>query len=340
MKYLKYIILLLCLTACKEEKPAPINSKIFTSILIDIHTMDGYSVSVDGRRGEKEKLRLDLAKTVFSKYNIDKATFDSCIQYYSHNIEQYAKIYDVVVDSLNRRNSKIEIILAANRKRDTMNIWTGKDSLSFRDDSLGVYMHKELFKEKGVYRLSLEVKIDEKDRGVNNRLVAQALTEVDTIVFDTILIKKDTSWQSCTLEKTIDSLECKSLVFRMMDCDNLDSLKQRFVLIRNIRLVNPLSPIQEDSKSVELGIKPVLQKNIKRKLSNPFDLKVRENKTSKEPHFSKTVKARKKLDVIYRVPERQLKKTVNPKGKEAKKIQLKKLQTKQIMKEVQFSKLK
>jgi len=282
MKYLKYIILLLCFVACKEEKKAPIDKDTFTSLLIDIHTMEGYASTVNNRRSSDDKLRQDLKHTVYDKYNISKELFDSCVTYYSHNIEQYAKIYEVVIDSLNRRNSRVEIILAENRKRDTMNIWTGKDSLSFKSDSISVYEHSELFKKRGGYRLSLEVKIGDNDKGINNRLVGYIKTVSDSIIqLDTVKIKKDTAWQYYQVERRVDSMDFEKIVFKLMDCDNLNSLKERDVLIRNIKFTNPVNLIEGDFRHIKLNKESLRHIDNKLKRLKPLTEKFKSKKFNK-----------------------------------------------------------
>lgn len=242
MKYLKYLIIILCFISCKEKDPAPLSKEKFAAVLLDIHSVQGYKSVVRGRHYNNDEVD-EFQLSILKKHNIDKALFDSCVVYYSRHIDIYSEIYEDVIDSLNKCKCKYDIIIAANYKRDTLDIWTGKDSLSFKDDSIKKYECDVPFREKGMYRLALKIKVNEKDKAIKNRLVGFFKTNTDSLIsFDTIYVSKDTLWHKYYMKAITDSLEYESLHFKLMDCDNIDSLKTRDVIIKDIKLTNPLAP--------------------------------------------------------------------------------------------------
>lgn len=247
MKYLKYLIIILCFISCNEKHSAPLNKEKFAAVLFDIHSVQGYKSIIRGRHYSNNEVD-EFEASILRKHSIDKALFDSCVVYYARHIDLYEQVYESVIDSLNRRKSRYEAIITANKKRDTLNIWTGKDSLSFKEDSIKIYECRVPFKEKGMYRLALRVKVGPTDKAVKNRLVGFFKTLNDSLIaFDTIRINRDTLWHRYYMKAISDSLCYESLYFKLMDCDNLDSLKNRDVLINDIILTNPIAPpIDED----------------------------------------------------------------------------------------------
>jgi hypothetical protein len=270
MKFAPYILILLCLFSCKEKEKAPISREKFTKILIDIHTAKAYSSVVDGKVLDDDDSP-SIYSSIFEKYNIDTTVFDSCIMYYTRHVDIYSEIYEKVIDSLNKNKSKYELILAGFRKRDTINIWTGRDSISLKRDSIMTYQDSVLFKEYGAYSLTLDIKIGKTDKSINNRVVGYYKLEQDSILaFDTIFIRQDTTWNHYAVYLRTDTLKYKSLHFRFMDCDNLDSLKSRDVKIKNIELYNPREVAIKRKKPKVYDMEILERANINKKKTSRF----------------------------------------------------------------------
>ena len=53
------------------------------------------------------KRQLLYYNDLFAKYGITREDFDSCVTYYSLQSALFNKIYDVVIDTLSRRQTKI-----------------------------------------------------------------------------------------------------------------------------------------------------------------------------------------------------------------------------------------
>lgn len=243
MKYYILFFVTIVFASCAEKAKAPLDKEDFTHLLIDVHMTDAI-VGEEGYRmqrweGDKEK----YYNFLYKKYGITSAEFDSCVVVYSSNLVEYETIYQEVVDSLNRFKSKYDIVLAEKHKRDTMNIWPDLKKYSFPVDSSNIVECEVPFKDKGVYALSMKIKINKGDKGVNNRITGYFIKKseigLDSIIpFDTINIRKDTIWRYYSLHKLAEDTAYIGLHFKILDCDNVDTLKNRNAEIKLIKLNN------------------------------------------------------------------------------------------------------
>lgn len=77
-----------------------------TQMLIDVHLIEG---SRSGLRVLGDSVSVDVYyKSLFDKYDVTQAQYDSSFRYYSHYPAQMMDIYDVVIDSLKVREIHVE----------------------------------------------------------------------------------------------------------------------------------------------------------------------------------------------------------------------------------------
>lgn len=245
MKYTIIILAIIFATSCGKEAKAPLGEKEFTKLLIDVHLTDAV-LGVEGYRNVRGKEEYQkYYNYLFNKHGVSPEVFDSCVVFYSKNLANYEKIYQVVVDSLNRLKSRYDKDLSYKLKRDTLNLWNLKKEYSFPADSANMIEAQVPFSEVGMYNLSLKIKLLEGDKGENNRItgffVKKTKMGKDSIIpFDTIKIYSDTVWRYYKLHKFAEDTNYTNLHFKILDCDNLDSLTNRRVEVKSIKLVNPL----------------------------------------------------------------------------------------------------
>ncbi len=245
MRYYILIFVIILIASCGRKVKAPLNREEFTNLLIDVHFIDGI-LGVEGYSKARGSLEYQkYYNSIFNKYGITSADFDSCIVIYSQNLIEYEKIYQVVVDSLNQFKSGYDLELQEKLKRDTSNLWSCEKSYSFPSDSANIVECDVPFNESGMYSLSLRVKFKEGDKGVNNRItgffVKKNRVGYDTIIpFDTIKLRADTVWRYYSMHKFADDTTYIRLHFKILDCDNVDSIINRNADIKSIKLVNPM----------------------------------------------------------------------------------------------------
>ena len=88
------VIILLCIVACTHKKAA-LDREKFTALLIDMHMADGALSLSQGYSTNHEKRNYAYYNSVFDKYGIDRAEFDSCMRYYSAQAALFDEIYDI-----------------------------------------------------------------------------------------------------------------------------------------------------------------------------------------------------------------------------------------------------
>jgi predicted transposase YdaD len=100
-----FIVGLTLILSCEQEKEI-IPRKDMTSILVEVHLMDG---SVEISRYEKNinlPDTLNLYKAVLEDYGYTREQFEASLQYYSKNLRKFDRIYQEVLSRLNQMETE------------------------------------------------------------------------------------------------------------------------------------------------------------------------------------------------------------------------------------------
>ena len=215
---------LLIFIACSQKK-VPLDQQQFTALLIDMHVADGTLAQTKGYSAENEKKNYAY-NSVFRKYGIDRAEFDSCMRYYSAQTALFSKLYDVVIDSLNKRLTDKNRVLNELRSRDSVNYFPRLDTIVL-DTAHPVFTIVVDSLQAGLYRFATTIKFDTLDKGKNNRITAFFLTpdDKDTLHVREVKVLSDTLQHLYNWSQYIDS-SYNRLVIKMVDTDK--SKKQHF----------------------------------------------------------------------------------------------------------------
>ena len=216
---------LLIFIACSQKK-VPLDQQQFIALLIDMHVADGTLAQTKGYSAENEKKNYAYYNSVFRKYGIDRAEFDSCMRYYSAQTALFSKLYDVVIDSLNKRLTDKNRVLNELRSRDSVNYFPRLDTIVL-DTAHPVFTIVVDSLQAGLYRFATTIKFDTLDKGKNNRITAFFLTpdDKDTLHVREIKVLSDTLQHLYNWSQYIDS-SYNRLVVKMVDTDK--SKKQHF----------------------------------------------------------------------------------------------------------------
>ena len=216
---------LLIFIACSQKK-VPLDQQQFTALLIDMHVADGTLAQTKGYSSENEKKNFAYYNSVFRKYGIDRAEFDSCMRYYSAQTALFSKLYDVVIDSLNKRLTDKNRVLNELRSRDSVNYFPRLDTIVL-DTAHPVFTIVVDSLQAGLYRFATTIKFDTLDKGKNNRITAFFLTpdDKDTLHVREVKVLSDTLQHLYNWSQYIDS-SYNRLVIKMVDTDK--SKKQHF----------------------------------------------------------------------------------------------------------------
>lgn len=216
---------LLIFIACSQKK-VPLDRQQFIALLIDMHVADGTLAQTKGYSAENEKKNYAYYNSVFRKYGIDRAEFDSCMRYYSAQTALFSKLYDVVIDSLNKRLTDKNRVLNELRSRDSVNYFPRLDTIVL-DTAHPVFTIVVDSLQAGLYRFATTIKFDTLDKGKNNRITAFFLTpdDKDTLHVREVKVLSDTLQHLYNWSQYMDS-SYNRLVVKMVDTDK--SKKQHF----------------------------------------------------------------------------------------------------------------
>lgn len=223
---------------CKEKKKVFLNEQQFTALLVDMHLADG-TLQTKGYTTDKGKKDYTYYNSVFAKYGIDQAGFDSCMYYYSSQSALFSKMYDKVVDELSKRLTEQDRILNELKANDSLNYFPVTDTLLL--DSLHkVYEFVIDSIIPGQYKFSATVKFDTLDKGINNRIHAYFLSEdgQDTLYTRKVKVFSDTLPHTYNWSQYVDSAY-RRLVVRMVDTDKPEKLSYREGKIWDVTLFRP-----------------------------------------------------------------------------------------------------
>ena len=241
------ILLLVGFTGCSRKK-VPLDEKKFTALLIDLHRTDGTLSVARGLSGLNELKNYAYYNDLFRKYGITRAEFDSCMYYYSANTELFSKMYDVVIDSLNRQMTAVDMILRELKSKDSVNYFPVPDTLVF--DSCYTHIVVEIDSLlPGQYKFSTLVQFDTLDKGKNNRITSFFVSRdnLDTLKVRDVTVMTDTIMHTYRWTQYVDSTY-DYLVIKFVDADNLDKLKDRKGRAWKMELFKPYIPRETEKR--------------------------------------------------------------------------------------------
>lgn len=241
------ILLLVGFTGCSRKK-VPLDEKKFTALLIDLHRTDGTLSVARGMSGLNELKNYAYYNDLFQKYGITRAEFDSCMFYYSANSELFSKMYDVVIDSLNRQMTAVDMILRQLKSNDSLNLFPVPDTLVF--DSCYTHIVVEIDSLlPGQYKFSTLIRFDTLDKGKNNRITSYfvSVDEQDTLKIRDVAVMTDTIMHTYRWTQYIDSTYNR-LVIKFVDADDLDKLKGRKGRAWKMELYKPYIPRETEKR--------------------------------------------------------------------------------------------
>lgn len=259
MKYWGLVGLIICYACGNNEKKPVLDQQKFTSLLIDMHATDGMLSINRGFTHDKEKKTYACYNGLFERYGITKAEFDSCMYFYSSQTKLFTKIYETVIDSLSRRLTVEERVLQKLMADDSVNYYTGPDTLLI-DTFPFVYEYVVDSLKPGNYKFNVMARFDTLDAGKNNRITAWFISadHRDTLKAREIRLVSDTLSHHYQWSQYADTVYNR-LVIRFMDADNLKKLKYRKARIWDIQLFKPYISAKKTDRLMRNSSKRIIQ---------------------------------------------------------------------------------
>lgn len=190
--------------SCCHNKKVPLDKEQFTALLIDMHRVDGTLAVNRNKRGGDELKNYAYYNDLFQKYGITKADFDSCMYYYSAQTALFAKMYDVVIDSLNRQLTQVDKVLHELKANDSVNYFPVLDTIPL--DSVYTVMVDSIV--PGLYKFSTSIRFDSVSPEKQRRLAAFFISadNKDTLRVQNITVSLDTVKKKYSWSQYADSV--------------------------------------------------------------------------------------------------------------------------------------
>ena len=166
-------------------------------MLIDVHIIEGTLSTQNIFRSNNNFRPSYYYNSVYEKYNITRAQFDSCISYYSFDTNNFTRIYDVVIDSLNHLETQYRREIKNKRiEQDTVNLWNKKQHWRVPGRDKNNIEFAIPINQKGIYTVKASIKIFKDDQTDEPKLEAyfwkkDSLGKEHKISFMPIAITKD-----------------------------------------------------------------------------------------------------------------------------------------------------
>ena len=116
------------LSACRKTPAGILDNQKMASLLADIHKGEGV-IEVNRKEFRSDSSKIDLLNAIYERHNVTKQDFDTSLDWYGHNMEEYMKVYDEVIEilqnDLDNISSAYNVQVAA--IGDSVNTWTIAD---------------------------------------------------------------------------------------------------------------------------------------------------------------------------------------------------------------------
>ena len=256
-KQLIFLLLatLLLFSCSKKEEKTHLSKDDFTRILFDIHLTDGVLTSKNIVTRGKEYRPSFYYNSIYKKYNITPDQFDSCVSFYTQNSAIYEKIYENVIDSLNRMETHFRIALKDSLVvRDTVNLWKGRRSVFLARGHRENLSFSIPITEMGIYTVRADVKRFKDDQSRNPFLKAyfwkeDSLKKSERIYFDSIPIEHSDDFVRYETQLEYSDSTFKELRGEVITWSNVDSNFTQHIQLKDIIIFNP--QIKRDSLGMD-----------------------------------------------------------------------------------------
>lgn len=236
--FLVVMLLALIVVGCSKRKVA-LDQKQFTALLVDMHMADGtLSLSRD-YTPDREKKNYAYYNSVFKKYGIDKAQFDSCMYYYSAQTALFSKIYDEVIDELSKKQTEMERMLVTLKERDSVNYFPVPDTIILNSQQMVREFEIDSI-VPGLYKFNTSIKFRVPEEGIENRITAYFVSpdDKDTLYVRKINVFADTMVRYYAWSQYVDSVYNR-LYVKIFDTGNQKKIKERDIRIWGTTLFRP-----------------------------------------------------------------------------------------------------
>ena len=134
------VVLLLgtLLVACSKVPDGILSEKKMQAVQVDMQLAEAM-INLDSKEFSDNARKEALYQSIFRKYDITQAEYDSSLVWYGRHLDIYMKVYDRVLADLNERQKALGDVQASAApvsKQDSVDIWPRRTSLRLEPDAL------------------------------------------------------------------------------------------------------------------------------------------------------------------------------------------------------------
>ena len=132
------VVLLLgtLLVACSKVPDGILSEKKMQAVQVDMQLAEAM-INLDSKEFSDNARKEALYQSIFRKYDITQAEYDSSLVWYGRHLDIYMKVYDRVLADLNERQKALGDVQASAApvsKQDSVDIWPRRTSLRLEPD--------------------------------------------------------------------------------------------------------------------------------------------------------------------------------------------------------------
>lgn len=144
---LLFIAIIVFAAACKEKDPPKpeglLSEEKFSAVMVEVQFAEALDLQRKQIDKDSSETIFSYYKEIFKRHNISLDEFVNTYDYYIDKPDEMGKIYEQVLDSLNKLDAELKINFAPRFKDDTL----GTDSLLIPDTIIRV---RDSLKRKGI----------------------------------------------------------------------------------------------------------------------------------------------------------------------------------------------
>lgn len=137
-RYSVVLLLVALLVTCSKVPDGILSEKKMQAVQVDMQLAEAM-INLDSKEFPDNAHKEALYQSVFRKYGITQAEYDSSLVWYGRHLDIYMKVYDRVLADLNKRQKALGDVQASAApvsKQDSVDIWPRRTSLRLEPGAL------------------------------------------------------------------------------------------------------------------------------------------------------------------------------------------------------------
>ncbi len=262
--YTLFIVIFL-ISGCSSHPKGPpgkgiMNQNSFVDLLVDIHFYEGvYSAteSITSYHPDMSHDSVDYYQGIFEKHGVTREEFKKSLDYYSYNPSQFERLYNRVIDELNKKMSEAEMkeldllehpLEAQSPESGPGNLWNLSENWSFPGPDTNRMISFEIAaRGPGTYTFTANIRLDRRDIAENPMVSLWFWYDDGTEYgyrenFIPFRLDKDGRARRVTFARELTNPDVTHVKGRVLDLSNPEDTGERHARVRDIRLNFSESP--------------------------------------------------------------------------------------------------